>query len=345
MGLVSSKGFKIGMAMIFSMALVVSLAAGFLRPDILSGYTWWDSSWTRSAEVVIQENSNSTLEDFQVKVVVPYDSDMRSDFGDVRFVGDDNTTVLPCWIEDYQESESATFWVRISSLPAQGTKTIKMYYGNDEASTCSNIHNTFIWGDDFEDVEWTLNNVNQVNYYGAVQYIENGEYYQKGAGADEPIAEIVEGGQLKVFPDNYIAEVRVKPINGGAAHINPRYDTVSDKYECMLDAQWENVLLAKVVEDAWTKIASTKLRSNIEPNTWYELTSVVTKDDSTNRMRIYVDEVMCLDATDSDLMYPGLAFLSYDWNNDFHVGYDDFRVREYVSEEPTVSIGVEELPQ
>ncbi|MDY6834662.1 MAG: DUF2341 domain-containing protein [Chloroflexota bacterium] len=341
----SSKFFKIGVAMIFPLALAAGLVVGVLRPDTLSGYTWWDSAWTRSAEIVIQENTDSDLDNFQVKVVVPYDSDMRADFGDIRFVGDDNTTVLSYWIEDYQEAESATFWVRIPSLAAQGTKSIKMYYGNSEASNSSDIHNTFIWGDDFEDVEWTLSNVNQVNYHGADQYMENGEYYQRGAGADEPICEIYENGELKVFPDNYIAEVMVKPLKGGAAHINPRYVTVSNKYECMLDAQWGNVLLAKVVDDAWTKISLTQLPTKVELNSWYKLTSVVTKEDNTNRMRVYINDIMYLDATDSDLMYPGLAFLTYDWNNDFHAGYDDFRVREYVSQEPTVSIGVEELPQ
>ncbi len=319
--------------------------------------TWWDSDWNRRAPVVITEISGSTLIDFQIKVEVPYDSDMQPDFDDVRFVENNSASVLSYWCENYTAGDKATFWVKVPNIPASGTRTIWMYYGNPAVATTSNIHNTFIWGDDFEDETWTNNNLNKANLSeNCTQYVLNGEYHLEGEAStevpnpNEPIAEIYEPGLtgLKQFPDNYIAETDVKGFlntagnQTGGAFITPKYLNVEEKYEHVLDFQHNNAVLNKVVGDQWTNLGTSYLGYQVEIDQSYKLKAVVLWEVSTNRLKVFINNEIYLDGTDSDLLYDGLAFLGYDWNEAFHVSYDNFRVREYASQEPTTWIGWEE---
>ena len=100
--------------------------------------SWYDVSWTRRRPVTIS-NSGSLLTDFQVRVNVSYDSDMRSDFGDLRFTASDGTTLLNYWVESYVASSSAVVWVKVPSIPG-GNSTIYMYYGNPTALSASNMN-------------------------------------------------------------------------------------------------------------------------------------------------------------------------------------------------------------
>lgn len=75
---------------------------------------------------------------------------MRSDFGDIRFTEDDGVTQLSYWIETENDQQNATFWVKIPDDLSTSNVTIYMYYGAPNATTTSNVDNTFIFGDDFE---------------------------------------------------------------------------------------------------------------------------------------------------------------------------------------------------
>ncbi|MDY6835721.1 MAG: hypothetical protein SVY53_13065 [Chloroflexota bacterium] len=99
--------------------------------------------------------------------------------------------------------------------------------------------------------------------------------------------------------------------------------------------------LSKVVYDVWTNLGWTSLDFAVDVGTWYNLKAVILDDGPTNRLQVHINDVMYIDDTDKDLDFAGLAFLSYDWNDDFHIAYDNFRVRQYVSQEPTVLLGPE----
>jgi len=45
---------------------------------------------------------------------------MQSNFGDVRFVNASGTAAYSYWLEKFSTSTSATFWVKIPSIPASG---------------------------------------------------------------------------------------------------------------------------------------------------------------------------------------------------------------------------------
>ncbi len=107
---------------------------------------WWDANWTRRKMITIDNTGYaSALTNYQVKVTVTYDSDMQSDFDDIRFTtSGDSPTAIDYWRETYTAGSTATFWVEVPSIPASSTTTISMYYGNASASTTSSLDNTFI---------------------------------------------------------------------------------------------------------------------------------------------------------------------------------------------------------
>jgi len=124
-----------------SMTLVSSFSAVY--PD-----------WSYRRAITIAEQSGSTLTDFQVAINVTYDSKMQADFDDLRFTWLNETSgeeqVIPYWIEDKVNGSWAYVWVKVPEIPASGTATVYMYYGNPSATSESNGTAVFEFFDDFE---------------------------------------------------------------------------------------------------------------------------------------------------------------------------------------------------
>ena len=129
----------------------------FISPLVYS-QGWFNPNWNFRKSVDITENSGSDLTNYPVEIIVTYDSDMNSDFSDLRFTDSDETSLVPHWIESYTPSTSATVWVNIPNIPASSTKTIYMYYGNPSATTTSDGDDVFEFFDDFDSFDasrWT----------------------------------------------------------------------------------------------------------------------------------------------------------------------------------------------
>lgn len=110
--------------------------------------TDWLTGWTYRKAMTIS-GSTSLLTDYQVKVPVNFvNGKMNSNFSDIHFTSTDGNTPLACWMESSTASTSATFWVKVPSIPTGGTN-IYMYYGNSSATSASNGENTFELFDDF----------------------------------------------------------------------------------------------------------------------------------------------------------------------------------------------------
>jgi hypothetical protein len=75
------------------------------------------------------------------------DSDVRNDFGDVRFY--DETGPLPYWQEKTEKGKLAIFWVKIRKIPRNGKVNIRLEYGNPNVETASDGKSTFHFFDDF----------------------------------------------------------------------------------------------------------------------------------------------------------------------------------------------------
>jgi len=127
-----------------------------------------DADWSfRKSHVINSAVGAGT--DYQVKVVVHYGSGVdsgenvflnancRSDFGDVRFTSDDGVTLLDYWMESMAYYDRAVFWVKVLGDLSSSDQMIYVYYGNGNAASISNGANTFLFFDDFANLNaWTI---------------------------------------------------------------------------------------------------------------------------------------------------------------------------------------------
>jgi Domain of unknown function (DUF2341)/Cadherin-like beta sandwich domain/Divergent InlB B-repeat domain len=316
---------------------------------------WWNAAWNYRADVNIS-GTGTALSNYQISVPVTYNSNMRSDFGDIRFVAADNTTVLNYWVTNETAGASATFWVLVPSIAASGQTKIYMYYGNSAAVTTSNIHTTFIFGDDFSDPIYTYDHILAWDGGQSSQGIamENGQPVYEFSGDNtntttldrsEPIGQITDnGGPLTAFPANYVAEADIESfIQNGSIFFNARYQDVNWKYEQLLDFKYNQVVENKVVNTVWTNLGITPLGYQTALNTWYDFKAQVQANGASTTLTTFVNGVQIGGAvSDSDLpysTYPGLGFLTFSVDGPFHSGFGDIRVRQYAVAEPNVVLG------
>ena len=118
-------------------------------------FPWWELSWSKRKKILITATDSTTLSDYQVLLKIGYDNNMKSDFADIRFVEDNNSTTLSYYIEEKVNGVSADVWVKINEII--NVDEIYMYYDNDSASDESDGEKTFIFFDDFEDGESDTN--------------------------------------------------------------------------------------------------------------------------------------------------------------------------------------------
>ncbi|MDO8265202.1 MAG: DUF2341 domain-containing protein [Candidatus Parcubacteria bacterium] len=141
----------------FALILILVLASAanfslFPPEDVFAG---WISGWGYRKPVTIT-NSGSALSDYQVLVALNTSSlvsagKMKSDCGDVRFTDSDGSTQLNYWIESGCNSADTKVWVKVPSVPV-GSKIIYLYYGNPAASSASNGTATFVFFDNFDNL-------------------------------------------------------------------------------------------------------------------------------------------------------------------------------------------------
>jgi len=301
---------------------------------------WWDTSWSCRAPITIN-NAGSSLAGYQVKVNVTYDADMKPDFSDIRFVDSDGSTLLSHWRESYIASTSATFWVKVPSIPS-GTKTIYMYYGNASIGSASDGTATFDFFDDFSGdlSKWTIDPENTDNkvyiYNGALRHdpdssqTKNSYYDTRIITKDYKILngiieyEVYLAGTARIihqlgwrvpslnFENGYCWRVQTSYGDGGHLRFTGR-------------ASW--VTFGTVFPD-------------VSANTWHTVKEVVNGSNYTG----YVDGGSAYSGTDStklttDYLVSHVHGVSL--TSSSYVLVDNIRVRQYASPEPTVNVGSE----
>lgn len=133
----------------FGLALMVSMSG--------VSAAWWDSDFTYRKAIAVSNDNGYVLPYFQVPFNISYETGMQSDFDDIRFVSNDNTTSLDYWVETKSDGNYAAGYVEIDTI-ADGGGPAWFYYGNATASSESSLLDTAAWYDDFEDgtmTDWT----------------------------------------------------------------------------------------------------------------------------------------------------------------------------------------------
>ncbi|MCL6579097.1 MAG: DUF2341 domain-containing protein, partial [Candidatus Bathyarchaeota archaeon] len=154
----------------------IAPGAMYIEPEL----AWWNSSWGRRVPISVWGPNGGSPENYSIPMNISYDSDMRNDFDDLRFVDDDNVTELDYWIQEKSNGEWAIVWVEIKdAISDSENQTIYMYYGNSIATSKSNISTTFLFGDDFNDgsiaPEW-MNNTGPIYEANGVIFMNASSY-------------------------------------------------------------------------------------------------------------------------------------------------------------------------
>ena len=312
-----------------------SSSAGDVKLAVKSD--WYNTSWSRRRPVTIS-NPGSGLTAYQVKVDVTYDSDMKSNFEDIRFTDADGSTLLSHWRQSYTASASATFWVKIPSVPA-GSKTIYMYYGNASASSASDGDATFEFFDDFEDGD-----ISDWSQYGSgrVQIAnDGGNYVLLKTAFNDPNGgySVFNNGALSSFE----AVFRTKRINenGGAQNRYGIEDGSFNGYGPRM-ADFNSLPSAFAIERRTGGVGSdlaSKSTSAYQWNTW--MTVKFRRYGSTLEFELYDSSGSLAESiSTSNSLYNSFDRFMVHGGWEFYT--DDIRVRKYTSAEPTTSVGSEQ---
>ena len=118
--------------------LIFLLLAGFLTVQSITGQGWYHSDWQYRKPVTVSNPGNTHLTGFQVQISLDATSmdfsKARADGGDIRVTSDNGTTLIPFWMEEWDDTgESAVIWVKVPNIPLDGTK-IYIYYGNESSA-------------------------------------------------------------------------------------------------------------------------------------------------------------------------------------------------------------------
>lgn len=114
----------------------------------LPGYPYVDT-------INITENSGTNLTDYQVLVVVNSsllisEGKMNGDCSDIRFTEYNSTDLLSYWIESGCNTSLTNIWVNVPLIPASSITKIYMHHGNASAASESDGEDVFEFFDDFE---------------------------------------------------------------------------------------------------------------------------------------------------------------------------------------------------
>jgi PKD repeat protein len=271
------------------------------------------------------------MADYQMSVTVPYRANMKSDFGDIRFIGSDGTTAYNYWMEKKTDGASAVFWVKV---PVASTGTFRMYYGNSSLTTTSDGTNTFDFFDDFSGTlsKWTVEKPVGIypriesGYLAAGGGITSGAYGHTSLGSSPTYNGFKDGiieFKHQHAPDG-IGEVAFRGNFAGNSGYKGRWDARAGSEQVFLKPPYYG----------WGNIGGTAAKW-ITAGTWYNGKMVV----QGNVMDLYDDGILKGSVNDIQYTNPGEIALQNHYGS--YTNFDDVRVRKYAATEPTTSIGSE----
>ncbi len=134
---------------------VALLALVGLLPAV-DASAWWNTSWSHRRKLTLNNTAPGATAQTAFPVLIVLDSlNVRIDYGktqnagqDLRFVDDDDTTLLAHEIEKWDESGNSSVWVRVPLVNASNTDFIWVYYGNPTVGDGQNP--TGVWDVDFK---------------------------------------------------------------------------------------------------------------------------------------------------------------------------------------------------
>jgi len=305
---------------------------------------WWNSNWKFRRPITITERSGSTLTDYQVAINLTYDSDMQSDFSDIRFTWLNETSSeeiqIPYWIEEKVDSQWAYVWVKVSEISANGNTTVYVYYGNTTPiESESNATTVFDFWDDASS-DRTSEYTKTKPYYmyaddGALAWNSNGYYEgritRRGhvfwVHSTEVPSDFSFYAKVRDLDTAYNSQVGVA-IHGSSENIIGRYIDSDASGDYRVDITQEN-------SSGVRRICLLNIKTDTN---WHELELRKFGD----AWELFLDGSKACSGNyaPTDSSYQVSLFIAFD--DPTLVNWDNVRVRKYASPEPTYTIGSEE---
>ena len=102
-------------------------------------------NWSGSMNVVVTNNSSTTMTDYQVPFVMNTQALismglMQANGNDIRFGSNcSGSQLYGYWLEGYINTDTTKIWVKVPSVPANSSVTIYMFFGNSSAPQGSTL--------------------------------------------------------------------------------------------------------------------------------------------------------------------------------------------------------------
>ena len=314
------------------------------------------TGWDYYRDITIDNTGNSnTLTDYQVLITLDTATlisagKMQSDCDDIRFTKNDGTTLLNYWIEDGTCNTANTkIWVKVPSIPASSTYTIKMWYGNSGATSGSSIDDTFIFGDDFNDESL---DTNKWNVEGNGLYTEDNGYIRVKSGTGSGWQSTILLHE-NVLTNNYIihSKIRVTQFSNDAYKMGLVILTTSDDEICGggtciytfsrqdkcsgVMTRWGDGTTIScssigISTDVWYDIVIEGFGTSTYPENWKSLANG--------------NEYGTWSSDPHNVVNVGIKVQGNSPSLEMIVDYDYLFIREYTNPEPTTSVGSEQTP-
>ena len=288
----------------------------------------WLSGWSKRQAITLTGGADGSQVDFQLKLSISYNSNMLSDFSDIRFTDADGETLIDAWLEDKTDGTSADVMVEFPSTPVDGVEqTYYMYYDKSDAVNYWDIGETFIAGYNFSSFSgWSGD---------TAKCIANQTYQSKSRclKCNDDSSETLNITDDVAFPSAFIIECNIAED--------------SDYYSKVTAGNSTNTIRTgwsfRPDNIAYYWDSDNHTNSDIDPtiDTWYKV-KLVAKGDTGNVVDMYIDDVLKLsnNTLNSIPTFLNLTFVGGTGQGNAY--YNDLRVRKYTANPPTYEFSSEE---
>jgi len=305
---------------------------GYLLPD--------GNAYIYRRRVHIKELSGKTLTDYQIRIEIgagdPIWEHARSAGEDIRFCYHPEEEMLSYWIEKFDpDAEEAIIWVKVPEIPANSEIEIFMYYGNPTVASASDGVATFVFFDDFDDLDISDYTIVSGSFDVVEEPAGSGNGILRGTGSS---ANLIVHNTANVDTQK-VVRVKVRPDSStGAPGVVFGYQDSDNFYHARINNDGDELQIYEWVGGSATKRGSTSV--SISTGTWYIL-EAIWKDANTIEAKLY-DVNGNLLATATATMTGGFSSGKIGLRTYNTGSFDDFRIRKYTEPEPSVSVGEEE---
>ena len=310
---------KISSVLCFIFSFFLLFPKDSLASSWLSGYGYRKTLYVSGSSVPVS--------DYQLKIILNkgtgidtttslyLDNHILDSFNDIRFTSDDGLTLLKYWIES-SDTNSAVVWVKFPSIPvAPQTVSFFLYYDNPSALSLSSGSDTFNWFDNFDS-----NGIS--NWVGSNEKMHIGESATQMVSSIKSVsspysAQLDTYANCNTNPWDGVGSILTRTVNISSGTYKVDFDVLRDITGFRFNTLGYERSIVKINGSASFEEHTTCSPGNCDiQGTWAEKS--LTVENST------IDTI-AIEGYSDDC-------------TDGKVWFDNLRVRNYISPEPSLSL-------